>query len=361
MYLEDIAYLQERILSEVTVQYRSFSPYDSVTEVSESDIFQLRVSGGAADTFRASMEVQAGSLFEPKPDIAIGAVSGQGNRQFRLAVLVQDRDALTPDDQMQIESLSAGEVDFEYIGPQSALWTRNSHRPLHMGSSVSPAAANYSGTLGFFGLTQQNAPVIVSNNHVLADVNAMPIGTPVVQRGAGDGGRAPADSIAQLAHFVPIQFGGVVNTVDAAFAALDPAIGTDNTTIFGGVSAPVGVGQLLHSGSTTVLPGLAVQKTGRTTRHTIGRVRAINVNNYHVNMGNGRRARFDGQIAFEAQPGSTSPFSRPGDSGSLICDMSGVPVALLFAGSSQGGAGNFGIAAGNPILFVLSQLGIRFL
>jgi hypothetical protein len=119
---------------------------------------------------------------------------------------------------------------------------------------------------------------------------------------------------------------------------------------------PAAIGQLDKTGSVNVLPGLAVQKTGRTT----GRVRAINVNNYVVNMGAKGTARFDGQVLFEASPGATSPFSRPGDSGSLICDSNGVPVALLFAGSSSGGTGNLGTTGGNPIWSVLSQLGVTF-
>jgi len=88
--------------------------------------------------------------------------------------------------------------------------------------------------------------------------------------------------------------------------------------------------------------------------------RAINVNNYVVNMGAAGTARFDGQIVFEAPVGGTLPFSRPGDSGSLIMDDQFVPVALLFAGSSSGGNGNLGTTGGNPISSVLSQLGVSF-
>jgi hypothetical protein len=105
---------------------------------------------------------------------------------------------------------------------------------------------------------------------------------------------------------------------------------------------------------------MTVFKTGRTTRHTRGRVRAVNVNNYQVNMGIGV-ARFDNQILVEMANTPVAPFSRPGDSGSLIVDGSGQPVALLFAGSNIGGAGNVGVTGCNPISSVLTQLGITLI
>lgn len=52
------------------------------------------------------------------------------------------------------------------------------------------------------------------------------------------------------------------------------------------------------------------------------------------------------------------PFSRQGDSGSLIVDEQGRPVALLFAGSASGGAGNLGFTGANPISSVCEQLGV---
>ena len=104
------------------------------------------------------------------------------------------------------------------------------------------------------------------------------------------------------------------------------------------------------------VPGMIVHKTGRTTRHTRGRVRAVNVNNYLVDVGVAV-ARFDGQVVIETDA-ARQPFSRPGDSGSLIVDEDGRPVALLFAGSASGGAGNVGITGANPISYVAEQLGV---
>ena len=229
-----------------------------------------------------------------------------------------------------------------------------------MGCSVSPASAGYSGTLGFFARTGDGKVVMVSNNHVLADVNGYPLGTTIVQQADGDGGSSPAQDVGSLSNFIPIQFGGVANAVDAAGAELNADMAWDGVSIYGNAVPPTGIGTLRPDGTIVVLPPLDVQKTGRTTGHTVGRVLAVNVNNYVVNMGSKGTARFDGQFVFEARPGASAPFARPGDSGSLICDSNGVPVALLFAGSGSGGVGNLGITAGNPISVVLSQLGVTF-
>src|SRR3989442_4224014 len=60
------------------------------------------------------------------------------------------------------------------------------------------------GTLGV--LARRNGrPVILSNNHVLANQNAGRVGDPILQPGRADGGRLQ-DTIARLVDFVPIQF-----------------------------------------------------------------------------------------------------------------------------------------------------------
>src|SRR3989454_4126117 len=60
------------------------------------------------------------------------------------------------------------------------------------------------GTLGV--LARRNGrPVILSNNHVLANQNAGRVGDPILQPGPADGGRLQ-DTIARLVDFVPIQF-----------------------------------------------------------------------------------------------------------------------------------------------------------
>ena len=90
--------------------------------------------------------------------------------------------------------------------------------------------------------------------------------------------------------------------------------------------------------------GDIVQKTGRTTNYTTGRVTNINAT-VNVNYGNGRVARMVRQIV-------TTNMSAGGDSGSLLCDTRENAVGLLFAGSSR-------ITIHNHIAYVQRLLGIR--
>lgn len=174
---------------------------------------------------------------------------------------------------------------------------------------------------------------ILSNNHVLAKSNNARIGDPILQPGRADAGRYPADLIARLSRYVPIRFGGPFNYVDAAIAAGH----------FHDLSREIyWIGYVKGVRATGV--GCIVQKTGRTTSYTTGRVTAINVA-VNVNYGSGRVARFLRQIV-------TTRMSGPGDSGSLLCDMHENAVGLLFAGSSS-------ITVHNDIRYVQAYLGIR--
>ncbi|NIM99516.1 MAG: hypothetical protein GTO24_16025, partial [candidate division Zixibacteria bacterium] len=65
------------------------------------------------------------------------------------------------------------------------------------------------GTLGCLVKDKLNdATVILSNNHVLANTNQATTGDPIVQPGPADGGTAPSDTIATLTRFHPIDFSG---------------------------------------------------------------------------------------------------------------------------------------------------------
>jgi len=188
--------------------------------------------------------------------------------------------------------------------------------------------------------------MVLSNNHVLANSNAAAIGDCIAQPGPVDGGRCPADQIAVLERFVPINFAGGANFVDCATAwAWPDRVRRELMYISGGVS------RFFRVGATPVAParGMLVGKSGRTTQLTRGTITAVGVT-INVNFG-GRIARFVDQIAIRAASGD---FSRGGDSGSLIWtwDTRRAPVGLLFAG---GGGTTFA----NRITRVLAALDIQ--
>jgi PKD repeat protein len=182
----------------------------------------------------------------------------------------------------------------------------------------------------------------LSNNHVYANSNDASIGDDVIQPGTYDGGSLPDDHIGTLFEFVPINFNGGNNSVDAAIA-FSSLYYLGNATL----PSPDGYGGTPNSTTVFDLPGFTlddlldpaytygdVKKAGRTTGLTHGEVSAINVN---VNVCYETRgpfrcvklARFVGQI--EITPPT---FSAGGDSGSVVVTADGnYPVGLLFAGS----------------------------
>ena len=183
------------------------------------------------------------------------------------------------------------------------------------GGTVSPPAPGIGVPSKFY---------ILSNNHVLANVNSASLGDPILQPGPYDGGVNPADRIASLSRYIPITLEPPVprifhnNIVDAAVAEgefhdLDRAIYWIGHVRGWRLKAAVQV-------------GLIVQKTGRTTNFTTGRIAAINAT-IDVGYGGGRIGRFKDQIV-------TTGMSAGGDSGSLVTTLDDVAVGLLFAGSA---------------------------
>jgi hypothetical protein len=161
---------------------------------------------------------------------------------------------------------------------------------------------------------------ILSNNHVLANSNDAKIGDWILQPGPYDGGSLYRDAIARLTRYVPIKFHTAttkpLNYVDAAIA--EGSLEELSREIYW-----QGMVKDLYTAPSV---GDILQKTGRTTGFTTGKVTNVNAT-VDVNYGSGRVARFRNQII-------TTRMGSPGDSGSLVCDRDEHAVGLLFAGSS---------------------------
>lgn len=208
------------------------------------------------------------------------------------------------------------------------------------------------GTLGCLS-TGNRAPrnsrlLILSNNHVIANSNNAAYGDCIAQPGYYDGGRCPADQIAILERFVPINFSGGANYVDAATGWAWPDRVRRELVYRSGSGLA-----FFRIASTPVAPalGMIVGKTGRTTQLTVGRVTGVGVT-VNVSYGGGRVARFFDQIAIQSV--NSSPFSAGGDSGSSIWTWNATrnPVGLLFAGGG-------GVTFANRMTRVLAALDIR--
>ena len=190
--------------------------------------------------------------------------------------------------------------------------------------------------------------MILSNNHVLANSNAAAFGDCICQPGPFDGGRCPADQIAILERFVPINFAaGAVNFVDCATGWCWPdRVRKELIHIVNGQQ------QFFRIGGVPIAPQLnmPVGKSGRTTQLTRGTVIDIAAT-INVNYA-GRVAHFRDQIAIRGAGGTL--FSAGGDSGSSIWtwDTRRAPVGLLFAGGG-------GITFANKMTRVVAALDIN--
>jgi hypothetical protein len=262
-------------------------------------------------------------------------------------------------------------TDVVQVGDIRALQARTDRwRPAPGGVSI----GHYQITAGTLGTMVRDAAteqrLILSNNHVLANSNDAQIGDTVVQPGSIDGGHAISDKIAELERFVPIEFTsepsdcGIANWVaDAAnFVArllssrskLMPV--RENPSAVNQVDAAVArpiddadvsneildIGEV--SGTAEATLAMGVRKSGRTTAFTTGTITVLEAT-IDVTYGEGRKARFEGQIV-------STPMSQGGDSGSLLVAADSLKaVGLLYAGSNQA-------TIFNPIDEVLAALKI---
>ncbi|HTS17847.1 MAG TPA: hypothetical protein VMP11_09760 [Verrucomicrobiae bacterium] len=203
-----------------------------------------------------------------------------------------------------------------------------------------------SGTVGFKVRDNATGQIgWISNSHVVANgtdgcPGGAPLGTPEYQPGPVDLNCAAGQFVGSLNRFVPIDFTGGNNMVDAGFVRSSDA-------------AVSGIILNLGPQVNNVVPafvGQSVQKDGRTTACTEGVVTAINMS-FPLAYDCGETAIFTGQI--QVNPVGSSAFAAAGDSGSPVVDVENNAVGLLFAGDPT-----TGIAFVNPIGAVLSALNV---
>jgi hypothetical protein len=223
-------------------------------------------------------------------------------------------------------------------------------RPAKGGCSVgfqfSGNMAGYvmAGTFGALVGDANGAHFILSNNHVLANENALPIGSPIFQPGLLDHGNPASDEIAKLTRFVRIQPVPAANSVDAAIARLD----APNLAV---ATILPQVGRLASPAPVAAAEGMKVHKHGRTTGYRRGHIVDVSADvTVGYDFGN---ARFNDQMLIVGDAGRA--FSAAGDSGSLIVDRSTRrATGLLFAGSPSH-------TIANHIEPVLTALGVNLL
>ncbi len=235
-------------------------------------------------------------------------------------------------------------------------------RPARPGVSI----GHYQITAGTFGcLVKRGSEVLIlSNNHVLANSNNANLGDAILQPGPYDGGTA-ADKIAELAEFVPIEFGtgdgtqpggcsgllrsllGLFGQPPQARSINQPGDNHVDCAIARPLSPDLVTPEILQIGTpagvATATLGTSVQKFGRTTSYTQDRIIQVDVT-ASVDYG-GPIAVFRGQLMAGAM-------SQGGDSGSAVLDDQKRVIGLLYAGSET-------TTLINPIQDVLTALNVE--
>lgn len=330
------------------------------------------------DEISAVKEGSKGKLMAVPNVVGVGVgyqiISGQHTGDYALVVLVSQKlpvAALAPNAVLP-KSVSGVKVDVIEVGELRALQTRTSRwRPAPGGVSIGHYKIT-AGTLGAMARDRNTGkPLILSNNHVIANSNDATPGDLILQPGPIDGGRFEEDGIATLERFCPIDFGSEPGSCDIAdtYARIGNTVASWlgskhrlNTMksdpqavnlVDAAVAKPIDENMVLDEiidigrvqGTETGFLGMSVRKSGRTTSFTTSQISLINAT-VEINYGGNRKARFENQFV-------TGPMSQGGDSGSLIVAGDSLrAVGLLFAGSAQS-------TIFNPISAVLDCLEIE--
>lgn len=229
-------------------------------------------------------------------------------------------------------------------------------RPCQPGVSI----GHYKSTAGTLGAVVKDRKtgelMVLSNNHVLANGSSIQearakTGDPILQPGPYDGGTIN-DRIGVLHRYVPL-----VKTVSRADCPVASAVARGGTRLLNLLVADYELRLYKHfknenvvdcalakldspdlvlatvlevgevTGTAEIRPGQQVQKSGRTTGITSGKVKSVGTT-LQVEMKNDEKVWFSDQVVAEMA-------SQPGDSGALILNPERKAVGLLFAGSDK--------------------------
>src|SRR5687768_4037400 len=215
------------------------------------------------------------------------------------------------------------------------------YRPVPGGCSIGPEASVSAGTLGGWACdNRDDTIVLLSNNHVISNLDTMPVLRRIVQPGRFDGGVLPGDVIGALKRHIavntvanPPPAGTVIPTsvVDAAIGSIDAGVDIDHDVLQ--------IGPAIYELRAPAL-NMNVQKRGRTTRLTTnGRITSVGMTFSCTYRNRTRISQI--QNAFRISSTDGNVFSSPGDSGSLIFDQAAgrlvgtqPVVGLLYAGGT---------------------------
>jgi len=140
--------------------------------------------------------------------VGIGKKNDDGLPSIRVMVKEKRPLAALHPKEVLPQAINGFLTDVVQVGEIKALQARTDRwRPALGGVSI----GHYKITAGTLGTVVRDkasgAPLILSNNHVLANSNEANIGDPILQPGPYDGGNVADDTIAELFRFAKIDFG----------------------------------------------------------------------------------------------------------------------------------------------------------
>jgi hypothetical protein len=293
------------------------------------------------------------------PAVGIG-LCPDGNKEYRLVFqLASDADRKIVNDlynKLDIQETPHIEVIGQAFSLPSVPNPINVSRcrPLRLGAHISPLNFTAGGTLGCF-VRKKTDPTnlfILSCTHVIAPLDECCLGNKIIQPG---GTSSIDDIVAELDDFIPLSPDNTDTALDAAIAKIvceeTLRINIDNFR----ESARLKGNHKADELSLFNLLGRNVLKTGSTTGVTYGNIKAIVPQSIWY-RDNTIKCHYQNLISINSnESNSTVPFSRHGDSGSLIYDEDGYAVGLLIGGTTSG------TTYALPIEPILNRLGIELI
>ncbi|MCA1703059.1 MAG: S1 family peptidase, partial [Actinobacteria bacterium] len=285
-------------------------------------------------------------------DIGYKEVAGRSTGALAIRVLVEEKRDVPEDERIppRIDDYPTDVIERKYelhAGPLSpaadatARVDTRAYDPLLGGISIGPCrlvgGTGLVGTLG--AIVKDNdtdAPLLLSNYHVLAADEAGAAGDLIAQPGRPDGGGTHPASVAGA--LVRSSLGG---EVDCAVANATREV----------VAEVADIGRL--NGVDKVVIGQHVRKRGRTTGLTYGTVDTVDLTLQVKFGGEQGTVTLTNQINIIPDTTQNPTFGAKGDSGAVVVTDDNKVVGLYMAGDDESGDG-----IANPIASVLSALNI---
>lgn len=203
------------------------------------------------------------------------------------------------------------------------------------GVSIAPGGAPLAGTLGAYLRNSDGGTYLLSNNHVIGGCNHLPMGHPITAPSGIDvrPGSPPIIQVATLSTLRELRSGAhtyvPTQRTDAALASV---------TSRERISSMQGTYYDTPEAVASPVAGMVVQKVGRTTRHTVGRVESKVPYLLPIPY---KSKDFTAMVNFAevwvVASTSEEPFALQGDSGALVVNEdASAAVGLLFASSNDG-------------------------